>query len=344
MQVSPVAVHHFSGLYGSGTGMKKAGFQGGHAVEYNKFRVATTKLNHPDVTVYGGDIRTMTLSDYPQTYYHVAFMSWPCQSYTLGAEIHKKRTGDSMYLEAFREIVLMYPEVVIIENVMGMRYFPRVMESFQDLPHYYCSELVLNASQFTMMKKNRVFLILHRQPFDFSFLLDVPARPAQKLADYLDENPVFEKIPEYVYSRYNGKYEKEGRKKQYPTIKYHPSQTDPINLPVNYADDLSTMVVEDHRFKEGIRPFTVSELKRLHGFPEEYEIIGSRTEQYKGIIDSVVVPVAEWIGRGVLRYFEEIPELIPVPKSHGHKVLKAKKEEMAAALEIIKDARQQALL
>ena len=94
-------------------------------------------------------------------------ITFPCDHYTVAANMHGTWTGDALYLEALREIVLHFPELIILENVLGMRKFKRVMETFQALPFYYCTECVLYGDDFSLQRKARSFLILHRQPFAF---------------------------------------------------------------------------------------------------------------------------------------------------------------------------------
>lgn len=52
--------------------------------------------------------------------------------------------------------------------------------------------------------------------------------------------------------------------------------------------------------KKNPRRFTERECLRLMGFPEQFEVLGSRTQCYRQIGNSVVVPVIEQIGRAIV--------------------------------------------
>lgn len=73
----------------------------------------------------------------------------------------------------------------------------------------------------------------------------------------------------------------------------------------HYAKDRSTRLVADRRSPLGARPYTVREYARLQGFPDDYWFSGTENQQFKQIGNAVAVPVGEWIGREILRYFKQ---------------------------------------
>lgn len=54
----------------------------------------------------------------------------------------------------------------------------------------------------------------------------------------------------------------------------------------------------------GVRPYSVREFARLQGVPDWFEFNCSDTEAYKQIGNGVSVPVGEWIGNEMNRYFK----------------------------------------
>lgn len=54
----------------------------------------------------------------------------------------------------------------------------------------------------------------------------------------------------------------------------------------------------------GVRRLTPRECERLQGFPDDWTLVNdvSDTKRYAAIGDAVTVPVAEWIGRRILKY------------------------------------------
>lgn len=302
--------HIFAGCGGSASGMERAGWAGAFAVEIDHSRCQTLRANFPAMNVFEGPIQEMSLKNWPKDI-PVHFYTFPCTNYTEAANVHKHWRGDSLYLEALREAVLLWPEVIIIENVLGMRKFPRVMETWRSLPHYYSTEFEVRGEAFTLQRKSRLFLILHRQLFAFRHLEEY-AQPSERLtlADYLDEQPNVQVAP-YILNRLAGQYRDSA-------IVYQPGQRQPVNLFTNYKRDRSNFLVQDHA---GARPFSVREVARLHGFPEDFQFSGTLNSQYGQIIDSVMVPVAEAIGRALDDYFAAIPALAEQPKPQGHRIV-----------------------
>ena len=72
----------------------------------------------------------------------------------------------------------------------------------------------------------------------------------------------------------------------------------------HYAKDLSTRLVADKRFPRGVRPYTVREYARLQGVPDTFTFAGGDNDAYRMIGNGVSVPVGEWIGAEIVRYFE----------------------------------------
>src|SRR5690242_15397779 len=108
------SAHFFAGCGGDLSGLKRSGWRPKLAVEVNAHRCKTLRHNHPTLQVFEGPIQTMTLADYPAHPIPFFFLTFPCDHYTVAANMHGTCTGDQLYLEALREIVLRSPELVCI--------------------------------------------------------------------------------------------------------------------------------------------------------------------------------------------------------------------------------------
>jgi DNA (cytosine-5)-methyltransferase 1 len=116
------------------------------------------------------------------------------------------------------------------------------------------------------------------------------------LADIIEDDPQVE-IPEYVLKRLGGAY------RDKPIIS-DPARGDLAPTCVaHYAKDVSTRMVADSRFPHGARPYTVREYARLQGVPDSFQFEGTDRDAYRMIGNGVSVPVGEWVGREVVRYF-----------------------------------------
>jgi DNA (cytosine-5)-methyltransferase 1 len=331
------SAHFFAGCGGDICGMLLAGWQPTLAIELNKWRCQTLRANYTGqgLRVFEGPIQSFTLDQYPPEPLLCVFLTFPCDHYTLAANMHGTWSGDALYLEALREIVLRYPEVVVIENVLGMRKFRRVMETFRALPLYACTECILYGEAFTHQKKARVFLLLTRQPYPFPALDSYrQPRPGTSLRDYLEKDAPLPPIPPYIATRLAGNTYRDR-----PRI-YDPAQTEPVNLFTNYRRDRSLFLVRDMRAPQQVRPFTVREVANLHGFPPTYHFLGPLNERYDMVIDSVMPPMAHAIGLALDAYFEAIPALAEVPRSLGYREMLSphqKRQQIEEALALVRE-------
>jgi DNA (cytosine-5)-methyltransferase 1 len=334
------SAHFFSGCGGDICGLTMTGWLATLAVEVNKWRSRTLRANYAErgLHVFEGPVQSFTLDQYPLEPLLLSFLTFPCDHYTLAANVHRTWTGDALHLEALREIVLRYPEVVVIENVLGMRKFKRVMETFRALPLYHCTEFTLYGEDFTHQRKARVFLILTRQLYEFPPLESYRLpRPGSCLRDYLEVDAPLPSIPPYIYTRLEG-----GSYRDRPKI-YDPAQVEPVNLFTNYGRDRSLFLVRDERAPKKVRPFSVREVANLHGFPASYRFLGPLNECYDMVVDSVMPLMARAIGLAVNDHFAAIPHLVDPPSSLGYREVlspRQRRQQMEEALTILHEPDQ----
>ena len=220
--------------------------------------------------------------------------TYPCTKYSTIADIHGTRTGDSLFLHFFRHVAIRRPEIYAIENVPGMRKFKVVMEAMTRLPDYYVSVFCpIKSETWLPQRRNRLIIIGSRKPF--TWRKPESKRPAT-LASILEEYPQ-PHIPDYVATRLSGKY------RDMPIVS-DPERGDIAPTCVaHYSKDVSTRLVADKRFPGGARPYTVREYARLQGVPDSFQFVGTDTEAYRMIGNGVSVPVGEWLGSELVRYF-----------------------------------------
>ena len=224
----------------------------------------------------------------------VMVATYPCTKYSTIADIHGTRTGDELFLHFFRHVAIKRPEVYAIENVPGMRKFPVVMEAMTKLPDYYVSVFCpISSADWLPQRRDRLIILGSRKPFEWR---KPEPRRRVTLADIIEDDPQVE-IPDYVVKRLTGGY------RDKPIIS-DPKKGDIAPTCVaHYAKDVSTRMVADYRFPHGARPYTVREYARLQGVPDTFKFHGSDRDAYRQIGNGVSVPVGEWIGQEITRYF-----------------------------------------
>lgn len=289
--MSPVANSYFSGAGLMDLGLSLGGVSIQQSFEIDANCCATMRQNMPHEVIQC-DLEGKLVRDEKDCQVMVA--TYPCTRYSSAADIHSTRTGDALFLHFFRHLAIRRPEAYVVENVPGMRKFPVVMEAMTQLPDYFVHvECPVKSQLWLPQRRNRLIIVGTRRPFVWR--PPTCDRPA-KLDDILEVDPEPE-IPEYVAKRLAGAY------RDRPIIS-DPAKGDIAPTCVaHYAKDLSTRLVSDPRFPGGARPYTVREYARLQGVPDSYQFTGSTRDAYRAIGNGVSVPVGEWIGRELVRYF-----------------------------------------
>ena len=241
------------------------------------------------------DITTKLAFD--ETEANTMVFTYPCTKYSTIANIHGTRTGDELFLHAFRHIALKRPDIYVIENVPGIRKFPVVMEAIQRLPDYYVTTFCpVKTETFLPQRRNRLIVIGSRRPFNWQ----PPSQSKSvKLKQVVERDvDINFSIPKCVYNRLDGKY------RDQPIIS-DPSKGDIAPTCVaHYAKDMGTRLVVDKRFPRGVRPYTVREYARLQGVPDSFQMDVPKTAAYRMIGNGVPAPIGRWVGREINRYFE----------------------------------------
>ena len=282
---------YFSGAGLMDIGLRSSGVTLQQSFEIDSVCCETMRRNFSHEVVQCDITRKVVLTDKDC---HVMVATYPCTKYSPIADIHGVRTGDDLFLHFFRHVAIRRPELYVVENVPGMKKFPVVMEAMTKLPDYYVHVACpVKTSMWLPQKRDRLIIIGSRRNFAWR---EPAARRALTLAEILEPEPTSH-IPDYVNRRLAWKY------RDKPIIS-HPKRGDIAPTCVaHYSKDLSTRLVADARFPSGVRPYTVREYARLQGVPDAFTFAGSHNDAYRMIGNGVSVPVGEWIGSEISRYF-----------------------------------------
>jgi DNA (cytosine-5)-methyltransferase 1 len=283
--------------YFSGAGLMDIGLEAGGLTLQQSFEVDTVccetmRQNFSHEVVQCDITKKLVLTDKDC---HVMVATYPCTKYSPIGDIHGVRTGDDLFLHFFRHVALRQPELYVVENVPGMKKFPVVMEAMTKLPDYYVHVACpVKTSTWLPQKRDRLIIIGSRRHFAWR---EPMATKALTLAEILEPEPT-PHIPDYVIRRLAGKY------RDKPIIS-DPKRGDIAPTCVaHYSKDLSTRLVADARFPRGVRPYTVREYARLQGVPDTFNFAGGSNDAYRMIGNGVSVPVGNWIGLEIKRYFK----------------------------------------
>ncbi len=289
----PRANSYFSGMGLMDIGLMEAGVNVRQSLDLDIDAINSMKLNrhrfnhmilHRDIK----DMKVLTQSDCD-----VMVMTYPCTKYSPIADIHGTRTGDELYLHAFRHIALKQPEMYVLENVPGMKKFPIVMEAMTRLPQYYVTVFCpVETTNWLPQKRDRLIMIASKKPFT----IDHPVPDSRKITmKDIIEKDVEMIVPDYIINRITGGY------RDKPIVVDAESGIAPTCV-AHYMKDQGTRMVKDNRYPHGLRPFTVREYARLQGVPDDIKFENKKSD-YKLIGNGVPVPMARWIGSQIIKYF-----------------------------------------
>lgn len=291
----PTAKGYFSGAGGMEIGMMLAGVRVIQSLDIDKEATDCMAKNplYFGHQIINRSITEMTVAEQPES--DIIIGTYPCTKYSPIADIHGTRTGDDLYLHFFRQMAIERPEAYVLENVPGMKKFKVVMEAMTKLPDYYVHIFCpVKATNWLPQRRDRLILIGTKKPFMPNHPAEQTNRP--RIKDILETNPEVE-MPEYVVSRIKGKY----RDKPIVVDPDQPGAVAPTCV-AHYAKDLGTRLVKDKNAVHGVRPFSVREYARLQGFPDDFHFENKRSS-YKLIGNAVPVPMGQWVGEQMLKYF-----------------------------------------
>jgi len=290
--MNPIAKSYFSGAGLFDLGLSMGGVQISQSLEIDPVCCDTLRRNFMHQVIQQ-DIRGITVLSQDSS--DIIVGTYPCTRYSAVADIHGARTGDELFLHFFRHLAIEQPEAYILENVPGMKKFPVVMEAMTKLPGYYLNVFCpVDALIWLPQKRERLILIGTKRRFPIS----PPQNQRRVLLSEIIESAPEVALPGYVKARLAGRYrdlpiisDPEDAHSYAPTCVAH------------YAKDRGTRLVKDRSHPEGVRPYTTREYARLQGVPDSFHFCGTENEVFRQIGNGVAVPLGEWVGREICKYF-----------------------------------------
>lgn len=309
----------FSGCGGSSLGYKMAGFKILLASEFIPIVRQVYKANFPDTPILENDIRKTTGKEILDTIglkkgeeVDVLDGSPPCSPFSKCGVLEdgwrkvkhysegiKQRTDD-LYFEYIRILKEVQPRIFLSENVDSLThgkakgYFNNIFQEMQKAG-YNVKAAILNAKNFNVpQSRNRLFFMGIRKDLKLEPSFPVSNGNAiltvrnaltnlKNTRKELDEAGVLKRRKTmYSYARIL----KQGE----AGAKYHPkghffglirqSWSKPASTLITTAGSMLVHPAED-------RYFTISELKRLHSFPDSFILLGSYMQRQERIARSV---------------------------------------------------------
>ena len=348
------SVELFAGAGGLALGMHLAGFKHVLLNEMDAMACKTLQHNRPEWNVLQGDIHQI---DFKPLCGMVDFLSggFPCQAFSYaGKKGGLNDTRGTLFFELARAVSEIQPRAFLCENVKGLlshddgRTIDVIKNSIDELGYTLVVPRVLKAIMYRVpQKRERLILVAIRNDIYESgarFQWPDPYHRIMTLRDAFFAGELYDKdVPESAGQKYPAKKAR--------VMDMVPEGGDWRDLPVDVQREYMGGSFNLGGGKTGMarrlsmdepsltltcapaqkqterchptetRPLTVREYARIQTFPDEWQFVGTVSDQYKQIGNAVPVNLAYAIGRSLIRLFNDI-DTISHEKSQYKKAYK----------------------
>lgn len=249
-----------------------------------------------------GDIREIGVDAIPDHDFLLA--GFPCQAFSIMGKMEGfADTRGTLFFEIERILEGVRPPYLLLENVpqllsnQGGKTFKVIQNQLRSLG-YHIHHCVLNALDFGLpQKRERVYIAGFQENYSFDF---PTGNSDYCLADVLEpDSAVSERYMASDYIR--KKREKAVRAKEvfYPSV-WHENRAGNVSIH-DFSCALRANASYNYLLVNGVRHLTPTELLRLQGFPDDFEIRGSYTQIRSQTGNAVPIPVVRAMGEAMLR-------------------------------------------
>lgn len=285
---NPTVISTFAGTGGSSLGYKWAGFHELLAIDFDPHAVECFKLNFPDVPVWLRDIKTVSgaeILDFCKIKrgdLDVFDGSPPCQGFSTAGRREVTDPRNDLFKHYVRLIEELHPKVFVMENVSGMikgtmkGKFIEIMKTLKSLD-YRVSAKLMNAKYYGVpQSRERVIFIGVRNDFMRDPVFPKPSNPIHNVVSI---------IPDVIGTRSD-------RRNPW--------------MPLSAGVCTITKTEFDGIFKTrtGTRSATIEEIKKICSFPDNWVLIGSRSQKWarlgNAVMPKFMQAIAETIRKEIL--------------------------------------------
>ena len=331
----------FAGAGGLAIGMEKAGFKSVLLNEIDKHACNTLKKNRPKWNVIEGDISKINFSEYKNSV-DILSGGFPCQAFSYaGNKRGFDDTRGTLFFEFARAIKETKPKVILAENVRGLlkhddgKTLATIESAIDKLGYKLVEPKVLKAMFYQVpQKRERLLLVGIRKDLAkyVEFKWPSPYKRIMTLKDALKKGELYSKnVPKSAGQKYperkkeilslipQGGYwrdlpEKIQREYMMKSFFLGGGKT---GMARRLAWDEPSLTLTcapaqkqtERCHPEETRPLAIREYARIQTFPDDWELQGPLTSQYKQIGNAVPVNLAYAVGRSLIRLLNDIEKI-----------------------------------
>ncbi len=337
---APVAVDLFAGAGGLGYGFVQAGYRVGLAVESDRDAAQTYRLNHPGTPVVETDVKQLNLGTVHRLSrldsVAVLLAGTPCQGYSTAGNRDPDDPANLLYQEVGRFANQLKPDLVVIENVLGMRnvrgvgFIERVRSALSGAGYNVAQPSRLRASDYGVSQNRvRLFYLARRMdlgeppppppPTHLSPGRELPLNGADlphtpKLDEVLASLPALEPGVLLEYGIVDGNPIYNASTMAHSTRVIEKIRgIEPGKGPISYrrldGSHVARTLVAGHRalpvHPRLDRTISVREAARIQGFPDKFVFAGVRSNQPLQVANAVPPPLARILAEHLRRFLSE---------------------------------------
>lgn len=300
----------FAGIGGIRQSFEKHGGKCIFSSEIDPFAKFTYYTNFGDVPF--GDITKISVDSIPK--HDILCAGFPCQPFShIGKrEGFEHPTQGTMFYEIVRIIKDKKTPVLFLENVPGLinhddgNTLQVIIETLQTMG-YKVHHTVLDASHFGVPQKRKRFYLIAFLDHKVQFEFPKPPMISKDIGEVLETDVTGYSISEHLQNSYL--FKKDDGK--------------PALVDKNSIGAIKTLVSTYHKIQRltgtfvkggetGVRLLTTNECKAIMGFPENFVIPVSRTQMYRQMGNSVVVPVVTKIAEQISLALKNAKQQAPI--------------------------------
>jgi len=294
----------FAGIGGTRMGFEMVGGECVFTSEWDQSCQKTYQANFGELPY--GDITKIDANEIPD--FDILVAGFPCQPFsTIGKrQGFKHATQGTLFYDVLGIINNKKNKAFLLENVQGLvnhdngNTFKIILESLEEAG-YKVFHKILNASEYGVpQQRKRIYIVGFRKDLfknkEINFSFPIGSKNKVFINDYLEKNIEGYSISEHLQKNYLFKKD-DGR---------------PVILDKNSKIQVKTLVSSYHKIqrltgtfvrdgKTGIRLLSENECKAIMGFPKDFIIPVSRTQMYRQMGNSVVVPVIKAVASQIIK-------------------------------------------
>lgn len=334
------SVELFAGAGGMALGMEKAGIEHLLLNDFDRYATETLKKNRPSWNVIHGDIEKVSFKPYKGI--DLLTGGFPCQAFSYaGKKRGMEDTRGTLFYEFARALKECEPKVFLAENVKGLkshdggRTLETMVEVFKSMGYEVLEPTVLKGIHYNVpQKRERIFIIGIKKEYasDVTFKWPKASEKIYNLEDALKKGELFDcDVPLSQGQVYPEKKKKvldlvpaggywrdlplDIQKEYMMKSFYLGGGKTGIARRISWNEPSLTLTCSpaqkqtERCHPDETRPFTVREYARIQTFPDDWEFVGSMTNQYKQIGNAVPVNLAYALGVSLVSLLDDIKKV-----------------------------------